>query len=93
MRNDEQKSAVEGGNVGLGRRQNGVFPVSFRALSKIVSSGASTVASTVRSAASAIVEKDNDSGHDQVLFSCYYAFMLVCRCWIIRVCNFFVEKD
>ncbi|PHU13064.1 hypothetical protein BC332_19994 [Capsicum chinense] len=69
MRNDEQKSAVEGGNVGLGRRQNGVFPVSFRALSKIVSSGASTVASTVRSAASAIVEKDNDSGHDQVLWA------------------------
>lgn len=68
MRNDEQKPPLEGGNVALGRSKNGVFPSSFRALSKIVSSGASTVASTVKSAASAIAERDNESTHDQVLF-------------------------
>lgn len=69
MRNDDQKSPLEGGNGVLGRSKNGVFPSSFRALSKIVSSGASTVASTVKSAASAIVERDNDSSHDQVLWA------------------------
>ncbi|KAG5597786.1 hypothetical protein H5410_039018 [Solanum commersonii] len=69
MRNDEQKPPLEGGNVALGRSKNGVFPASFRALSKIVSSGASTVASTVKSAASAIAERDNESSHDQVLWA------------------------
>ncbi|CAN4104079.1 unnamed protein product [Withania somnifera] len=69
MRNDDQKSPLESGNVALGRSKNGVFPSSFRALSKIVSSGASTVASTVKSAASAIVERDNESSHDQVLWA------------------------
>lgn len=69
MRNDEQKPPLEGGNVALGRSKNGVFPASFRALSKIVSSGASTVASTVKSAASAIAERDNQSSHDQVLWA------------------------
>ncbi|XP_060189890.1 autophagy-related protein 18f [Lycium barbarum] len=72
MRNDAQKPPLEGGNVALGKSKNGVFPASFRAFSKIVSSGASTVASTVKSAASAasaIVERDNDSSHDQVLWA------------------------
>ncbi|XP_009794099.1 autophagy-related protein 18f-like [Nicotiana sylvestris] len=52
-----------------GKSSNGFIPTSFRALSRIVSSGASTVASTVRSAASAIVDRDNDSTHDQVLWA------------------------
>ncbi|CAN4102774.1 unnamed protein product [Withania somnifera] len=69
MRNDDQKSPLEGGNVALGRSKLGVFPSSFRALSKIVSSGASTVASTVKSAATAIVERENESSHDQVLWA------------------------
>ncbi|MCD7473115.1 hypothetical protein HAX54_014738 [Datura stramonium] len=51
------------------RNSNGFIPTSFRALSRIVSSGASTVASTVRSAASAIVDRDNDYNHDQVLWA------------------------
>ncbi|XP_010313651.2 autophagy-related protein 18f-like isoform X2 [Solanum lycopersicum] len=50
-----------------GRSGNGFIPSSFRLLSRIVSSGASTVASTVRSAALAIVDRDND--HDQVLWA------------------------
>ncbi|MCD7463910.1 hypothetical protein HAX54_051687 [Datura stramonium] len=75
MRNEDQKPPLEGGNVALGglpgsgRSKHGVFPTSFRALSKIVSSGASTVASTVKSAASAIVERENESSHDQVLWA------------------------
>ncbi|KAJ8532604.1 hypothetical protein K7X08_012527 [Anisodus acutangulus] len=74
MRTDDQKPVLEGGGVALGggsrlgRSKNGVFPSSFRALSKIVSSGASTVASTVKSAASAMVERDELS-HDQVLWA------------------------
>lgn len=51
-------------------RTNGFIPTSFRAISgylRIVSSGASTVASTVRSAASSIVDRDDDASHDQVL--------------------------
>ncbi|GAB2215842.1 hypothetical protein Droror1_Dr00020246 [Drosera rotundifolia] len=66
MRND-----VKGG-VG---RANGFIPSSFRAFSsylKIVSSGASTVASSVRSAASAasaIVDRDDDARRDQVLWA------------------------
>lgn len=50
-------------------RTNGFIPTSFRAISgylRIVSSGASTVASTVRSAASSIVDRDDDASHDQV---------------------------
>ncbi|XP_021758792.1 autophagy-related protein 18f-like [Chenopodium quinoa] len=54
-------------------RPNGIIPSSFRALSsylRIVSSGASTVASTVRSAASSIVvDRDDDARHDQVLWA------------------------
>ncbi|XP_020553986.1 autophagy-related protein 18f isoform X1 [Sesamum indicum] len=55
-----------------GKGNNGIIPNSFKALSsylKIVSSGASTVASTVRSAASAasaVVERDTETKHDQV---------------------------
>ncbi|KAK4439844.1 Autophagy-related protein 18f [Sesamum alatum] len=55
-----------------GKGSNGIIPNSFKALSsylKIVSSGASTVASTVRSAASAasaIAERDSETKYDQV---------------------------
>ncbi|XP_052207970.1 autophagy-related protein 18f [Diospyros lotus] len=72
MRNDSQKPP---GAVPRPGRTNGFIPTSFRTLSnylRIVSSGASTVASTVRSAASAasaIVDRDNDSGQDQVLWA------------------------
>lgn len=69
MRNDGQKPQ---GGVPRSGRTNGFIPSSFRAISsylRIVSSGASTVASTVRSAASAaIVDRDNDASHDQVWF-------------------------
>lgn len=64
MRKIDQKQR----NVG----NNGFIPSSIRSFSsylRIVSSGASTVASTVRSAASAastIVDRDSDAGHDQV---------------------------
>lgn len=71
MRNDDHKPLQGGGgskNAGRSINSNGVgfIPTSFRAFSRIVSSGASTVASTVKSAASAIVEREWDSGHDQV---------------------------
>jgi len=63
MRNDGQKPQGPTG------RANGLIPSSFRAISsylRIVSSGASTVASTVRSAASSIVDRDEDARYDQV---------------------------
>uniref|UniRef100_A0A5B7B0J8 Uncharacterized protein n=1 Tax=Davidia involucrata TaxID=16924 RepID=A0A5B7B0J8_DAVIN len=69
MGNDGKKPQ---GGVPRPGRTNGFIPTSFRALSsylRIVSSGASTVASTVRSAASAasaIVDRDNDASHEQV---------------------------
>lgn len=72
MRNDSQRSGDGGAVVPRGKVNNGILPNSFKAFSsylKIVSSGASTVASTVRSAASAasaIVERDSDTNHDQV---------------------------
>lgn len=72
MRNDSQKSGDGGALVPRARVNNGIIPNSFKAFSsylKYVSSGASTVASTVRSAASAasaIVERDGDTNHDQV---------------------------
>lgn len=73
MRNDGQKPQ---GLVPRPGRTNGLIPTSFRALSsylRIVSSGASTVASSVKSAASAasaIVDRDNnDASHDQVLWA------------------------
>ncbi|THG11938.1 hypothetical protein TEA_028335 [Camellia sinensis var. sinensis] len=73
MRNDGKKPQ---GLVPRPGRTNGLIPTSFRALSsylRIVSSGASTVASTVKSAASAasaIVDRDNnDASHDQVLWA------------------------
>ncbi|GFZ07458.1 autophagy 18 F-like protein [Actinidia rufa] len=72
MRNEGQKPQ---GAVPRSGRNNGIIPTSFRALSsylRIVSSGASSVASTVRSAASAasaIVERESDAGHDQVLWA------------------------
>uniref|UniRef100_A0A5B7B4D3 Putative autophagy-related protein 18f isoform X1 n=1 Tax=Davidia involucrata TaxID=16924 RepID=A0A5B7B4D3_DAVIN len=68
MRNDGKKPQ---GVMPRPGRANGFIPT-FRALSsylRIVSSGASTVASTVRSAASAataIVDRDNAVSHDQV---------------------------
>ncbi|KAI7747406.1 hypothetical protein M8C21_002327 [Ambrosia artemisiifolia] len=51
---------------------NGLIPTSIRSFSsylRIVSSGASTVASTVRSAASTIVDRDADPVPDQVLWA------------------------
>ncbi|KAL1562928.1 autophagy-related protein 18f-like isoform X2 [Salvia divinorum] len=71
MRNDSQKSGDGGSSVPRGRVNNGILPNlrTFSSYLKIVSSGASTVASTVRSAASAasaIVERDGDTNHDQV---------------------------
>lgn len=62
MRNDGQKQQPG--------RTNGFIPTSFRALSsylRIVSSGASSVARSAASAASAIVERDSDNSPDQVL--------------------------
>ncbi|KAK1435647.1 hypothetical protein QVD17_01413 [Tagetes erecta] len=69
MRKIDQKQKYSGGG------NNGFIPTSFRSLSsylRIVSSGASTVASTVRSAASAastIVDRDSDAVPDQVLWA------------------------
>ncbi|CAH9119859.1 unnamed protein product [Cuscuta epithymum] len=75
MKNAGQKLLPDGGKGGVrpGRsNKHGFVPTSFRALSRIVSSGASTVASTVKSAASAasaVMDKDNESNHDQVLWA------------------------
>lgn len=75
MRNDGQKPVPGGGGAGRNSNGNGgggFIPSSFKAFSsymRIVSSGASTVASTVKSAASAasaIVDRDSDSSRDQV---------------------------
>ncbi|XP_043705024.1 autophagy-related protein 18f-like isoform X2 [Telopea speciosissima] len=70
MRNDGQKSK---GVVPRSGRSTGFIPSSFRTISsywRIVSSGASTAASTVRSAgasvASSIVDRDGDANRDQV---------------------------
>ncbi|XP_071701798.1 autophagy-related protein 18f-like isoform X2 [Rutidosis leptorrhynchoides] len=69
MRKIDHKQKQSGGS------NNGFIPNSFRSLSsylRIVSSGASTVASTVRSAASAastIVDRDTDVVPDQVLWA------------------------
>ncbi|KAL4566836.1 hypothetical protein LXL04_030961 [Taraxacum kok-saghyz] len=75
MRKIDQKQRYGGGGGGRIASNNGFIPSSFRSLSsylRIVSSGASTVASTVRSAASAastIVDRDNDAVPDQVLWA------------------------
>ncbi|KAL6544429.1 hypothetical protein OROMI_023291 [Orobanche minor] len=75
MRNDGQRNGDGGALVPIpGRINNGIIPNSFKTLSsylKIVSSGASTVASTVRSAASAASavverERDGETNHYQV---------------------------
>lgn len=72
MRKIDQKPRQGGGRIGS---NNGFIPTSFRSISsylRIVSSGASTVASTVRSAASAastIVDRDTDAVPDQVLWA------------------------
>ncbi|XP_073139509.1 autophagy-related protein 18f-like isoform X2 [Henckelia pumila] len=71
MRNDIQRS---GGDVGAvvprqGKGNNGIIPNSFKYISsylRIVSSGASTVASTVMSAASAVAERDIETNTEQV---------------------------
>ncbi|KAL6199304.1 hypothetical protein ACLB2K_029088 [Fragaria x ananassa] len=58
-----------GGGVSRHGKANGFIPSSFRALSsylRIVSSGASTVARSAVSAASSVVERDEDANHDQV---------------------------
>ncbi|XP_075503183.1 LOW QUALITY PROTEIN: autophagy-related protein 18f-like [Primulina tabacum] len=74
MRNDIQRSGGDGGAIAprQGKGNNGIIPNSFKAISsylRIVSSGASTVASTVRSAAtaaSAVVERDIETNTEQV---------------------------
>lgn len=70
MRSNSQKSGDGGAVVPRpGKVDNGIIPTSFRTLSgylRIVSSGASTMASTVRSAASAMVEREEEANHDQV---------------------------
>ncbi|KAA8544581.1 hypothetical protein F0562_022560 [Nyssa sinensis] len=74
MGNDSKKT--QGGLPRFGRT-NGFITTSFRALSSylwIVSSGVSTVASTVQSATSAvsaIVDRDNDASHDQVHWAAF----------------------
>lgn len=63
-----------GGGVSRHGKANGFIPSSFRALSsylRIVSSGASTVARSAVSAASSIVERDEDANHDQVRVFCF----------------------
>ncbi|KAL0353589.1 UNVERIFIED_CONTAM: Autophagy-related protein 18f [Sesamum angustifolium] len=74
MRNGGRNGGTGGALVPRpGKGSYGIIPNSFKALSsylKIVSSGASTVASTVRSAASAasaIVERDCETKQDQVI--------------------------
>ncbi|KAL2523665.1 Autophagy-related protein 18f [Abeliophyllum distichum] len=78
MRNDSQKSgggSSAGGMLQSGRGNNGIIPTSIKSLSsywRIVSSGASSVASTVRSAASAasaMVDRDGESPQDQVCWA------------------------
>lgn len=74
MKNEGKKSqgGVAAATSSPGRA-NGFIPSSFRAISsylRIVSSGASTVASSVRSAASSIVvDRDDDARYDQVLWA------------------------
>lgn len=63
MSSDGQKSR-KGGLVQRSAWANGVR--SLRTISRIVSSGASSVASTVRSAATQIVDRDDATFHDQV---------------------------
>lgn len=55
-----------------GRSNNGIIPNSFKSLSsylKFVSSGASTVAASVRSATSSVGVRDSETSHDQVLWA------------------------
>ncbi|KZV56428.1 autophagy-related protein 18f [Dorcoceras hygrometricum] len=55
-----------------GRGNNGIIPNSFKSFSsylKFVSSSASTVAASVRSATSSIGERDSESSHNQVLWA------------------------
>ncbi|XP_010240957.1 PREDICTED: autophagy-related protein 18f-like [Nelumbo nucifera] len=80
MRNDDQKPQ---GVVPRQGRSNGFIPSSFRAISsylRIISSGASSVASTVRSAgasvASSIVDRDDDDSRDQVYWAGFDKFEL-----------------
>ncbi|KAM7504119.1 hypothetical protein LguiB_003023 [Lonicera macranthoides] len=72
MRNEDLKPEGATAVPRFGRANGGFIPTSFRAFSRIVSTGASTVASTVRSAASAasaIVDRENDAFHDQVFWA------------------------
>ncbi|CAN6560791.1 unnamed protein product [Malus baccata var. baccata] len=68
MRNDGGQKQQRGG-VPRPARSNSFIPNSFRAISsylRIVSSGASTVARSAASVASSIVDRDDDTNHDQV---------------------------
>lgn len=67
MRNDGGQK--QQGGVPRPARTNNFIPNSFRAISsylRIVSSGASTVARSAASVASSIVDRDDDTNHDQV---------------------------
>ncbi|KAL8506124.1 hypothetical protein ACS0TY_017114 [Phlomoides rotata] len=69
MRNDGQRSGDGGALVPSGR---GIIPNSFRTFTgclKYVTSSAASVASTVRSAASAMVERDGEINFDQVCWA------------------------
>jgi hypothetical protein len=71
------------GGVSRHAKTNGFIPSSFRALSsylRIVSSGASTVARSAVSVASSIVDRDDDTNHDQVralLCFCFFLFFVL----------------
>lgn len=74
MRNEGKKpqGGVAAAAAASSGRANGFIPSSFRAFSsylRIVSSGASSVASTVRSAASSIAVDRDGARHDQVLWA------------------------
>ncbi|KAG9159585.1 hypothetical protein Leryth_013567 [Lithospermum erythrorhizon] len=69
----KQMVVKEGNNGSVARagrgNNNGLIPSSFRTLSgylRVLSSGASTVVRSAASAASAIVERESESSHDQV---------------------------
>lgn len=68
MRNDGGQKQQQGGVPRPGKT-NGFLPNSFRAISsylRIVSNGASTVARSAASVATSIVDRDDESSHDQV---------------------------
>lgn len=97
MMNDDQKHQQAG--VVRSGRAHGFFPNSLKALSsylRVVSSGASNVARSAASAASSIVDKDDDATSDQVFIACV-CLLLFCFFLIVQlldvVFEFGVELD